>query len=290
MNGNLALSGTVTIQLTSQNDFSGVTSGQHIVAIQYTGSLSGGLTNLALGPVPNGISVSLIDPATTPGTIQVSVDHVPQPLTWQGFTPGSRTIWTVGGPTNWINANLNVPGQFTNGDNVIFDDTGTNLVTLVGTVNPGSMSFNNSGEAYTLGGTGKITGNSGLTTFGSLTIANSGSNDFTGGITINGGTLQIGDGTTNGTPGNGAITNQSMLVFSHTNSLVIGNTLVGFSSTLTNTGGSLTLSGNNSLPGGQIVASGGTVRPGSAAGFGTASVFVFTNATLDLNGQSLGSA
>ncbi|HWC60755.1 MAG TPA: autotransporter-associated beta strand repeat-containing protein [Verrucomicrobiae bacterium] len=287
VNGNLALNGTVTIQLTSQNGFSGVTSGQHIVVIQYSGSLSGGLVNLALGSLPNGITGSLIDPATTPGTIQVSVDHVPQPLTWQGFTPGSRTVWTVSGPTNWVNANASVPAQFTNGDNVSFDDTGTNLVTLVGSVNPGSMTFNNFAQTYTLAGTGQITGNGGLTTYGSLTITNSGSNDFTGGIAINGGVLQIGDGTTNGTPGNGAITNQSILVFSHTNSLVLANTLVGFG-TLTNTGGSLTISGNNSSLGGQIVASGGTVRPGNAAAFGNASVSVFTNATLDLNGQSLG--
>ncbi len=289
VSGNLALNGTVTLQLTSQNNFSSVTSGQHIVVIQYTGVLSGGLANLALGPVPNGFSVSLIDPATTPGTIQVSVDHVPQPLTWQGFTPGSLTVWTVGGPTNWINANVNLPTQYTNGDNVTFDDTGTNLVTLAGSLNPGSITLNNS-QPYTFTGTGKITGGGSLTTIGPLTIANSGSNDFTGGISVNGGTLQIGDGTTNGTPGNGPITNQSILVFSQTNSLVISNQMFG-SGTLTNTGGTLTLSGNNSNMNPQIIVSGGTIRPGSANGFGTtnaATVFLANGATLDVNGQNLG--
>lgn len=290
VNGNLALNGTVTIQLVSQNGFTSLTSGQHIVAIQYTGSLGGGLTNLALGPVPNGFSVSLVDPATTPGTIQISVDHVPQPLTWQGFTPSARTVWTVGGPTNWVDANINLPSQYTNGDNVTFDDTGTNLVTLTGTLNPGSMTMANS-RNYTFTGSGKITGSGGLNVFGPLVIANSGSNDFTGGITISGGTLQIGDGTTNGTPGNGAITNQSILVFSQTNSVVIGNQIFG-AGVLTNTGGTLTLSGNNTGMFGQIIASGGTVRPGSATGFGNtnaSSVFVAGGATLDLNGQNLGS-
>jgi fibronectin-binding autotransporter adhesin len=290
VNGNLTLNGTVTVQLTSQSAFSGVTSGQQITVIQYSGSLSGGLANLTLGPVPNGYIVSVMDPATTPGTIKVNVTHVPQPLTWQGLTPGSLTVWTTSGPTNWINVNLNVTAQFTNGDNVTFDDSGTNLVTLTGTLNPGSIAMNNFNEVYTFTGSGKITGNGGLTTSGSLNIENSGSNDFTGGITINGGTLQIGDGTTNGTPGNGPITNLSVLVFSQTNSLIISNRIFG-SGTLTNTGGSLTLSGNNSGMNSEIIVSGGTVRPGSATGFGNtnaATVIVATNATLDVNGQILG--
>jgi fibronectin-binding autotransporter adhesin len=290
VNGNLTLNGLVTIQLISQSSFSSVTSGQHITVIQYSGSLSGTLANLALGAVPNGYSASVVDPATTPGTIQVSIDHVPQPLTWQGLAPGALTIWGAGGATNWINNNGNVLTAFTNGDNVTFDDTGTNLVTLTGALNPQSISMNNSANAYTFTGNGRITGTSMLAVNGPLTIANSGTNDFSGGITINGGFVQIGNGGTNGSPGTGAITNFSALAFNVTNSVTISNQIFGFG-VLSNDAGVVTLSGNNSGFTGQTIVSGGTLRSGSTSAFGainSASIFVAGGATVDINGQNLG--
>ena len=291
VNGNLTLSGLVTIQLISQNSFSSVTSGQRVTVIQYSGSLNGALANLTLGPVPNGYSVSVVDPATTPGTIQVSIDHVPQPLTWLGLSPGALTVWNIAGATNWINSNGNVLAAFTNGDNVVFDDTGTNLVTLTGTLNPLSISMNNSANAYTFAGSGRITGSSMMTVNGPLTIANSGTNDFSGGILIYGGFLQIGNGGTNGSPGTGAITNFSALAFNLTNNVTISNQIVG-SGVLTNDAGVVTLSGNNSGFTGQTIVSGGTLRSGSTSAFGattSASILVASNATLDINGQNLGS-
>ncbi len=289
-NGNLSLSGVVTIQLTSQNGFAPLTSGQHITIVQYSGTRSGGLANLTLGAVPNGYSFSLVDPAITPGTIQVSVDHVPQPLTWLGLAPSARTIWDAAGATNWIKGNGNVLSQFTNGDNVTFDDSGTNLVTLTGILNPSSITMNNSAKTYTFAGNGGITGNSGINMSGSLTIANSGLNDFAGGITINAGTLQIGNGSTNGTPGTGPITNFSALAFDLTNSVTVSNQISGFG-VFTNQAGVLTLSGNNSAYFGQMYVTGGTLRSGSTSAFGStnsASIVVSAGATLDLNGQNLG--
>jgi autotransporter-associated beta strand protein len=293
VNGGLTLNGVTTIQLTSQNSFSSLTSGQHITVIQYSGSLSGGLANLTLGPGPNGYSFSLINPATTPGTIQVSVDHVPQPLTWQGLSPSALTVWDAAGATNWINNNGSVLSQFTNGDNVTFDDSGTNLVTLSGTLNPQSITFNNSVNAYTLTGSGRITGSSGIMMGGSggaLTIANGGNNDFSGGITINGGLLQIGNGGSNGTPGIGPITNFSALAINLTNNVTVSNRIFG-SGVFTNNAGVVTLSGNNSGFTGQMTVNGGTLRSGSTSAFGSTnsvSILVASNATLDINGQNLG--
>jgi autotransporter-associated beta strand protein len=288
-NGAVTLNGVVTLQLVSQSGYSAVTSGQQITVIQYSGALSGGLANLTLAPNPPGYSFALVDPATTPGKIVVSVNHVPQPLTWLGLSPTALTLWQAGGPTNWIDNNGSVLSVFTNGDNVTFDDNGTNLVTLSGSLNPLSITVSSS-RVYTFTGSGGITGPGLLSVYSPLIIANSGTNDFSGGTVINGGEVVVGTGGTNGSIGTGAITNNTALVFNLTNTVTISNRMVG-GGVLTNEAGVLTLSGNNSALSGQVVANGGTLRSGSTTGLGSTnsgSILVASNATVDINGQNLG--
>lgn len=81
-----------------------------------------------------------------------------------------------------------------------------------------------------------ISGTGSLVQSSVATLTLNGSNAFTGGLAINSGTLQIGNG---GTPGAGNITNNSALVFNNSGNNSVNGTISG--------GGTVTLSGNGTV-------------------------------------------
>ena len=115
---------------------------------------------------------------------------------WAGT--GSSSTWDLNTTADW-NANTLT---FLNGDSVTFDDTGVApTVNISGTLQPGSVTFNNSAVSYTLAvpASGKITGPGGLTKSGSGTLTiTAATSDFTGPVTINGGILSVGTFALNG--------------------------------------------------------------------------------------------
>ena len=72
-----------------------------------------------------------------------------------------------------------------------------------------------------------------------MTLAESGGDDFTGGATINGGTLQIGSGGTSGTlpAGNVSVDAGAALVFDRSDNLTVPSVISGLG-TLTQNGAS----------------------------------------------------
>lgn len=108
--------------------------------------------------------------------------------------------WNIATTANWKDGTTGTSktyGQTTvPGDIVRFDDSaqGSGNVNLTTDLAPFAISVNNSTKAYTFTGTGRLTGPTGLAKHGSstLTVANNGANDFTGPITVDGGTLQLG--------------------------------------------------------------------------------------------------
>src|SRR5581483_2223010 len=190
------------------------------------------------------------------------------------------------------------PSTYSDGDAVTFDDTltGTNVISIVGgvlsTVAPSTTTVNNSLTNYTFNGSGKITGTNFLTKSGTatLTLANTGVNDFTGGILINNGTLQIGNGGANGSLGNGPVTNNSSLTFSRSDNVTVTNVISG-TGKFTQTGtGTLTLNASNTYSGNTVVSSGTLAVNGTLQGLltnasGTTVVGTGTNLGLaDLSG------
>jgi autotransporter-associated beta strand protein len=133
-----------------------------------------------------------IDESVT-NQINLIVSGVVNPV-WAGT--GSSSPWDLNTTADWNNNTL----TFLNGDSVTFDDTGTApTVNLSGTVQPGSVNFNNSSVGYTLAGSGKITGPSGLNKSGSGTVTiTATASDFIGPVTINSGTLSVGTFALNG--------------------------------------------------------------------------------------------
>lgn len=118
---------------------------------------------------------------------------------WSGDVAGGD--WDIDTTQNWKLNPGNTPSKYLQsavpGEPVTFDDTatGTKTVNLTTTLSPSGITVDTA-QTYTFNGTGALSGPGGLTKRGggSLVIGNSGTNDFTGGITIEAGKLQVSGG------------------------------------------------------------------------------------------------
>ena len=260
--------GKVTLNFTSV-----VTPGSTYDLFQYnafTGDVTGTVpTDFNLGTGISGrvagSSMLALTSTTGPGFLELVVGSADNNIRWSG---AANNTWTTSQatPTNFVYANASSGTQtpFFNGDNVTFDDTGknTNPINIsAGNVTPASMTFNNSSTTYNISSTGGygITGAGGLVKNGTGVLVMATSNSYTGGNTINAGTLDLGTATALGSGGpltlgngsGGAITldNTSGAPVALTNtSLAINSdlTFVGSSNLSTGTGAG-TLSGNRTI-------------------------------------------
>jgi autotransporter-associated beta strand protein len=287
VNGNLTLSGTIGIQLVPGGT---LTVGQLIPLIHYSGSMTGNTNQFQILPLPPGFALNLYSNANTIG---VQVSYVPVQKNWRGGAVAGPTLWDTT-TTNWDNSGA--PDRYNSGDFATFDDFGTtNVVSLVGTLTPASITLNNNTVPYWFGGSGKLSGTAGLTVAGnnSLIVTNSGSNDFTGAITVGsgGGMLLVGNGGTAGSLGSGPITNVSAIVFNKSNTNAVNNNFFDIGVVTNKGGGVLILGGDNSLADMNLdVATNTTLRAasGTALGRNVGTTLIEKGGTLDVNGQNLG--
>ena len=122
-----------------------------------------------------------------------------EPLNWN--ITGSGT-WDVNDSTNTIwkdsaspSPNVTYYQQSVVGDPVVFGDTyitANTTVTLNTNISPASVTFNNSTYNYTNTGAGGITGPTALIKSGTAAVTLSAANTYTGGTTINQGTVNTG--------------------------------------------------------------------------------------------------
>ncbi len=148
------------------------------------------------------------------GTFSVSSNTLFLTITSNAIAPIS---WNTGNgnwdtsTTNWEDSNLAATTYFDTLDSVVFGDaagvTGDPIVTLAATTSPLGVTMNTAGRNYTVSGAGSISGSGALTlapdNSGTLTLATA-NNSFSGGTTVNGGTLALGDAT-NTLPNTGAV-------------------------------------------------------------------------------------
>jgi fibronectin-binding autotransporter adhesin len=126
------------------------------------------------------------------GSIDI-ISTGPASLTWNNA--GGDNLWNTTS-SNWNNGSGN--GTYADGATVTFNDSnpsstaGNYNVTLNTTVSPGSVSVNNSSGNYLISGTGSIIGSAALAKSGSGKLTLDTVNTYTGGTTVNAGTLVVG--------------------------------------------------------------------------------------------------
>ena len=151
----------------------------------------GGLTgsgSFVVGSLPVGVSASIVTNIGN-NSIDLNITAVSQ-LRWDGQAGGT---WDLGPDTDWVNIGSDLPAAYTDTSSVVFNDQagGTPTVNLTTTVKPLGMTVNNNSINYSIVGSGKISGVIGInkTGTGNLALLNIGGNDFTGPVTISGGTV-----------------------------------------------------------------------------------------------------
>jgi len=228
----------------------------------------------------------------------ISVPVGVRDLTWglivDGAWDSASTHFTSGGSAT----------AFAASDKVTFDNAAGGIITLSGSLAPTSITVSAASGTFTFSGstaTDKITGGTSIAKSGAGTLVLTSANDFTGGVTITGGTVQV-DGA--GRLGTGSISlNGSGASLVSTSSSAVsmsGNTLtVGASGGTINTGangltlgalttsGMLTKTGAGSLTVGTVTSNAGTGFTVSAGdlvlGQASGTVKVFANSSLTGN-------
>lgn len=222
--------------------------------INYTGAiLGGGAFNLI---PPAGSSQMFALNTSTPGQVNLVITGNPRNLVWVGN--GFDNYWSAEAfDINWKDGAT--PTSFAQGDNVTFDDSGSDTPDVdvfttptPGTLTVGSITISNTTKAYTFI-------NDSLASFSPFVkrgtniveLANL-NNALDGPITIEGGILSIGNGSTNGSLGNpSAITNNGVFMMNKSaGGLTVSNAISGTGSVISMGGGtSLDLFGTNTYTG-----------------------------------------
>ena len=199
------------------------------------------------GVIQDGSSHTVALNKDGPGTLILGADN-----TYTGGTTISNGTLQLGDGSSYGS----VVGDIVNNASLEFDYSSVNRISANDISGNGTLTINN------YGGTLSVTGDS---------------HNYSGEITLSSGTtLEIDDG---GTIGSGPVTGSGILVFNHSNGLIVANAISGSLSIEQEGSGTLTLSGNNDYTGGTNV-SGGTLAF-TNGGLGSTSSLEFTdNATL----------
>jgi autotransporter-associated beta strand protein len=187
--GALILAGTNTVV---PNLLSGFLAAGKYTLISGGSSTAGGAANLLWTGTSGTRQTFSFDTTSKPGSVFLTVAGLPPAtLVWVG-TNGSA--WDVNSTINWFNGSA--ADKFYDLDNVIFNDTSTNgNVTISSVVQPGQVTVSNSVLNYSIGG--ELGGLAQLIKSGSGTLTLGGSNSFSGGTLINGGTIILSNDTAN---------------------------------------------------------------------------------------------
>ena len=291
---NLTVNAPTTIRL---NPLSGafIASGTYTL-INYSGTLTG-QGNFSVVTDMTGATATL--DFNTVGKILVNVVNGSSvPLVWLGDLDFGNPIgkWDNAITFNWYDGG----GQalFTPGSAVTFNDDFNNspTVNLIGSLAPASIVVSSFDNQFSFIGSGSL-GGGGLAKAGqsTMTLANSGVNNWTGPTDLRAGALRVGNGGTVGALPGTIITNNGTLIFNRADNMTVANTLVGTGATIQQGPGNLLLSGNSSASYiGGLYVYGGTLAPSSplalgATNLGSAAITVAGGGTLDLNGQNFGS-
>ena len=237
------------------------------------------------------------------GTLWVTVTNGPAVGKTDEWGGSVNNTWDTN-TLNWTNAGVAV--AYAEGDLVVFDDLAkTSTVNLLTTHAPATWTVTNNSLNYTLSGPGSISGLTGLTKYNSasLTLKETGGDNFSGGVLVTGGsllldnansaisgtfavnsgaTLQIGNADANGNLTSGPILMNGSLIIDSTTNITAASGING-AGTLTQSGtGRFTMAGTNGYTGNTSVAGGTLVLTAPNAISNSATVSV-SGGTLDVS-------
>jgi autotransporter-associated beta strand protein len=275
--------------------------------IQYTTPL-GDLTTFVIGSLP-GTYQGYISNNTTTSSIDLVVTNGPifPVMVWDGSQNGNWDLSTFNWKTNGVLTDFQQ-----NYPIVRFDDslTGTTNVILTTSLTPGSLTIGNTLSNYVFTGAGSLGGSMTLldSGSGSVTLAETGGDNFTGGIDVNGGgtvildnvngaisggttidsgTVRIGANDANGSLPSGVVAVAGTLAINRLNTLNVTNVISGAGTiSQIGTGGTI-LSGNNSTFSGSVSITQGTLQVGNTNGIGSSPSVTITSGTFDVGGFAL---
>ncbi len=259
--GNLNLSGTTTINVTPPAGFSLIPNSTNVL-FSWGGALSGDLNNLQLS-YPAQSASAVINLITNMVAKQISlivVSNKGNQVVWKGNI--ANNVWDRS-TANWLNGASTV--VFTNLDDVAFNDSGVASVPVnVGdVVTPASIVISNNSSAYTFNGGGQIAGVTTLVKNGTNSLTVLEDNSFSGTVSVNAGSIVIGNGPGAGSLGSGSLLNNATVVYNRDTILTLGSPLQGSGTLVQNsTNGTMVLTADNSNPG-NIWVEAGTLQMGS---------------------------
>ena len=253
--GAMANSGTLALASSANQTLSGVISGTGSLTKSGTGTLTLTATNTyAGGTVLNG------------GTLGLGADNA---LGSGLLTINGGNIRSVGNERTLTN-DVTLNGDFTLGrlTNLSGAIALTNDVTLT------SANLDTSGPASStlsgvISGAHSLTFTEGTNPTGTIVLT--GTNTYTGGTTLNAGTLQIGNGGTTGSIV-GDIVDNASLIFNRSDATTYAGVISGTGSVAHTGSGTLTLTGTNTYEGGTTVSSGGLLEFTTDANLGTGNI------------------
>jgi autotransporter-associated beta strand protein len=239
-----------------------------LTLIEYSGAMGGAGFNFVLGTLPVGEAYQgFLSNNAAGSSVDLVITNrlIPDPfLLWNGDVDGDWDTTTA----NWKN-NIGPGLIYSAGDVVRFDDSvsGATNINLTATLTPGGITVSNLTRAFAFVDEGRISGGTGLRKQGAgmLILGNEGNNDFTGGVRIDGGTIQVGTGGTNGTFGTGAVTNNGTLIFNRSDQITLGQLFSGGGTFIKNSTNTILVTNNNSAFMGVVHVNGGVLRANSSA-------------------------
>ncbi|MDR3456054.1 MAG: immunoglobulin domain-containing protein [Verrucomicrobiae bacterium] len=201
------------------------------------------------------------------GTATLTVS-VPETLAWLGASDNGWNLSSL----NWSNS-AQALVAYAQYDGAVFDDRGTTQpnIDLQFPVTPVALTVSNTAADYSIG---SASANGSLGVIGVLTKQGSGkltldvTNNSTGPVTVQSGTLQIGAGDTLGSLGTGPVTNNGTLSFDRSDGIGVANDLHGTGTVSYDGSGSVTLTSTNVDYTGSTVINNGRVFLATSSGLG----------------------
>ena len=187
-------------------------------------------------------------------------------LVYSGSITGAGSLTQAGSGCVTLAGSNSYSGQTTISAGTLQVLSGAALGGTSGVADNATLVFNHS-DAETFAQ--RISGTGNLVQAGTGVLTFTGSNTYGGNTTISAGTLQVGNGGSGASIGNGSdVYDYGSLIFNHSDSVSYSDWFFGTGSLLQAGSGILTLSGSNSLSGVTTISAGTLCLAGSAAMFG----------------------